>query len=70
MKKVTFREYNDTYVLVVWSFAYRESRKKYWELFAVDRIHFQRHINHLSKIISPILDKAHRCRIYNERFIK
>lgn len=71
MKKVTFRDScNETYTLVTWNFAYRASRKQYWEFFAVDRMRFQRRINHLSTIINPILDKEHRCRIYNERFME
>lgn len=69
MKKVTFNEKNNqVHHLVTWSYAYKSSRKKYWEFFAVDRLRFHRRIEEASNILGPILDTNHRCKIFNERF--
>ena len=43
-------------------------RKKYWEIFAVDRFRFKNRINRHEKIITPILNKEHREEIYNRYF--
>lgn len=70
MKKVTFNEkLNKVHFLVTWNFAYNSSRKGPWIFVAIDRGRFQRRIEELSKIITPILDNNHRCNVYNERFI-
>lgn len=68
MKKVTFNEKDKIHLLVAWKFAYKSSRKIYWEVFARDRAHFQRRIAELSYVINPILDITHRHKIYNHRF--
>lgn len=65
MKKVTFKEENNQiYPLIVWSVAYKESRRRYWEFFSVDRLHFQRRIEKLAIIISPVLDIDHRNNVH------
>ena len=43
-------------------------RKMYWELMVIDRMRFNRRINHLSEILNPILEKSHRLYIVNKRF--
>lgn len=69
MKKVTFNEKcNELHHLITWSFAYSMTRRKYWELLAVDRFRFCRRIEAASKLLDPILDTNHRCKIFSERF--
>lgn len=68
MKKVTFNEhYNRVHNLITWNYAYRSSRKIYWEFMVVDRLRFYRRVETVSNILDPILDKNHRCKIFNER---
>ncbi len=50
MKKVRFNEQISIHYMIVWNFAYRESRKKYWEYFVLDRFRFQRRIKDFEKI--------------------
>lgn len=69
MKKVRFNEHIKVHQLVVWSYAYRFSRKMYWEFYAADRHRFQRRIEETSKKIVHVLDGIHRCKIFNERFV-
>lgn len=69
MKKVTFNtENNKTYFMVTWNFAYQSSRKRYWEFLSIDRMRFNRRVEKISNIISPILENNHRCNIFNDRF--
>ena len=44
-KNVTFNDYVNIHPMIVWSFAYRQHRKTYWEFVAVDRWRFRRRIN-------------------------
>ena len=41
--------------IVVWNFAYRQSRKGPWEQFARDRAHFRRRIDCLASLLEPCL---------------
>ena len=41
-------------------------RKKYWELFAIDRSRFKDRVNRMEKIIGPILKKEHRVLVMNK----
>lgn len=69
-KKVVFNERdNKVHYIVAWSYAYNSARKKYWEYFVIDRIHFRRRVENMSFIISPILENKHRAEVYNNRFI-
>lgn len=71
MKQVTFNDgKNKIYKIITWKFAYNSARKKYWEFFAIDRIHFQRRIIETQEVINPILDRNHRHKIFTERFCK
>lgn len=67
-KKVTFSSKNDVHIMVVWQYAYRAYRKKYWEFFPLDRIRFKDRIDKISKIVTPILNCEHRNKVYEERF--
>jgi Phosphatase-1 catalytic subunit binding region len=69
MKKVHFNECcNKVHPMILWSFAYRNARKTYWEYFVLDRGRFQRRIQETAVIINPILDCNYRLKVYNERF--
>lgn len=69
MKKVTFSEENNQlHILITWSYAYRSSRKIYWEYLTIDSCRFRRRIMGTSLILNYILDTNHRQRIFNERF--
>lgn len=46
----------------------KESRNKYWELFAIDRNRFQHRIQKLANVLEKVLVPAHRAKIYKERF--
>lgn len=71
MKKVTFNEqYNKTYKLYTWDYAYKSARKKFWEFFAIDRMRFKNRINVTACVINPILNCEHRYKVYLERFNK
>lgn len=68
-KKVTFNEdKNEVYNMVVWNFAYRKAREDIYKFFRLDRLRFQRRIQHAEILLSDILNYNHRCRIYNLRF--
>lgn len=67
--EVTFNlDLNQTKVLFVWNYASKMARSKYWELIAVDRLHFRKKITKLANILNPILECSHRYKIYEERF--
>jgi len=59
-KVVRFDENVGIHVMVVWNFAYRNARKRYWENFAIDRLYFARRVHKLEKILGPILIKSHK----------
>ena len=44
-KKVTFNDRVTEHKLIVWQFTYKECRRKYWEIIALDRFRFQRRID-------------------------
>lgn len=67
MKKVTFNlELNQTKLMVVWKYAAKKARMNDWEQEVMDRIRFKDRIVNLAKIINPILDFKHRCKIYKK----
>jgi Phosphatase-1 catalytic subunit binding region. len=69
-KKVTFSGNKDQlYLMLTWRYAYHASRKKYWEIVAVDRHRFERKIADLAIILNPILDVNHRRKIFTERML-
>lgn len=69
MKKVTVEEgRNQVHPMITWAFAYKDARKKYWELMALDRWRFSQRIGKADTIITPILEYAHRINIYKARF--
>jgi Phosphatase-1 catalytic subunit binding region len=69
MPRVTFDESrNEVHSMVVYSFAYKNARKRYWEYFAADARRFQKRIERISVVISPILSDEHRYKMYRERF--
>lgn len=51
-----------------WKFAYSEARKGKWEQLGRDRLRFEKRINELSRILTPILAAKHRQKIFSERF--
>ena len=57
-KKVRFKPDHELAVvqpMIVWSFAYRQARKGTWEVDALDRIRFQKRIEEVDKILTPVL---------------
>ena len=50
--------------LVHWNFAYRSARKGRWMQEACDRMRFQHRIDRISTIVSPVLEKEHRKRVF------
>lgn len=53
-----------------WKFAYSQARKGPWEQMVRDRGRFEKRINEVSRILSPILAEDHREKIYEQRFQK
>lgn len=53
-----------------WKFAYSQARKGQWEQMGRDRGRFEKRINDVSRILSPILAADHRQKIYEQRFEK
>lgn len=66
--QVTFNLCPTVHVIRAWNYAYSEARKGKWEQMGRDRERFEKRINELSHILSPILKTDHRQKIYNERF--
>ena len=54
-KKVHFNEKVEVKYIVTWAFAHRQARKGAWLQYAIDRIHFQRRIMNVEKILEPVL---------------
>jgi len=46
----------------------RSSREKYWEYFAVDRLHSRNRVFQIEETISKVLDSLHREHIFSARF--
>lgn len=59
---------NEVHVMRAWNFAYRSSRKSYWEQVGRDRERFHYRILRSECTLNQILDGAHRQRIFSERF--
>lgn len=66
-KKVQFELIARVQNLIVYDFAYRQSRRGKWEEVARDRIRFQHRIYLLGLKISEILETKHRNKVFNER---
>lgn len=64
MRRVSFELPPRVHSLCVWSFAYHHARKGIYEQHARDRARFNARIKAMSAIISLILTKSHRERIY------
>ncbi|XP_046979139.1 uncharacterized protein LOC124544594 isoform X1 [Schistocerca americana] len=62
-------ELKTVHKIIAWDFAYRAARVGPWELIARDRIRFHRRIEHMSRILSPVLQNQHRRNIW-EKFHK
>lgn len=60
-KRVKFADKPHIRSMCVWQFAHSRARKDKWQQAGRDRIRFERKINELDKIISPIL---------KEKFVK
>jgi len=57
-KKVCFKPDHELAVvhpMIVWSFAYRQARKGTWEVDALDRLRFERRVEEVDKILTPVL---------------
>ncbi|XP_031632459.1 uncharacterized protein LOC116346518 [Contarinia nasturtii] len=67
-KKVTFNLRPTVHEIRAWNYAYSEARKGKWEQMGRDRERFEKRINELSHILSPILKADHRQKIYKQRF--
>ncbi|XP_055312283.1 uncharacterized protein LOC129574368 [Sitodiplosis mosellana] len=67
-KKVTFNLCPKVHEIRAWKFAYSQARKGKWEQLGRDRERFEKRINGLSRVLSPILASEHRQKIYEQRF--
>lgn len=56
------------HVMRAWSFAYRQTRKGYWEQIGRDRVRFADRIQRSADTLGAILDAKHRQQIYEQRF--
>lgn len=66
--QVTFNLCPTVHEIRAWKFAYSQARKGKWEQMGRDRERFEKRINSLSSILTPILDAQHRQKIYHQRF--
>ena len=61
-RKVTFNDNVEIRFTYVWTYAYRKSRERYWEVIAADSARFKRRIKNIEKILDPVLEKKkERC---------
>lgn len=60
VKYVKFDNKPKVRYMFAWDFAYRSCRRKYWEFFAIDRMHFAYKIKKFENVINTILDINHR----------
>uniref|UniRef100_A0A1B0DBA5 Uncharacterized protein n=1 Tax=Phlebotomus papatasi TaxID=29031 RepID=A0A1B0DBA5_PHLPP len=67
-REVRFNLKPEVHVIRAWDFAYRTARKGHWEQVARDRERFGKRILSLGHVLSPILEKSHREKMYLERF--
>jgi hypothetical protein len=65
MKQVKFNMKPTIHIMVVWKFAYNESRKGHWASIVADRYRFQRRCHEVEKAISYIFTPSHRTIIIN-----
>lgn len=66
MKKVTFNEdKNKIYIMTMWNYAHRKAREN---TFMLDRLHFERRIQHAEIILQNVLSPNHRFKVYESRF--
>lgn len=61
--KVTFDTNVRVLNMCVWSFAYRAARIGKWREEYLDRKRFEKRIQDIEKILSPILTREHRMRL-------
>lgn len=66
--QVTFNLSPIVHEIRAWKFAYSEARKGKWEQMGRDRERFEKRINELSHILTPVLNAAYRQKIYEQRF--
>lgn len=66
--QVTFNLCPVVHEIRAWKYAYSEARKGKWEQMGRDRERFEKRINELKRILSPILSVQHRQKIYEQRF--
>ena len=60
-KYVTFNDIPKVYVMVTWNYAYRQYRKPFWEIHAIDRMRFLRRIHKFEKLyIETCLTKINK----------
>ncbi|TMW54737.1 hypothetical protein DOY81_000268 [Sarcophaga bullata] len=68
-KKVRFNTKPTVHVMHTWSYAYRAARKGEWEMYARDRERFKLRIQRAAFTLNPILEREHRQKIYEKRFV-
>ena len=49
-KSVTFNDIPKVYFMITWNYAYRQYRKPFWEIHAIDRMRFLRRILKFEKL--------------------
>lgn len=67
--QVRFNTKPTVHVMHTWSYAYRAARKGEWEMYARDRERFKLRIQRAALTLNPILDREHRQKIYEKRFV-
>lgn len=67
-KQVRFAPHPIVHNMVVWRFAYNDSRKKYWEILAADRHRFAQKILNIGQIITPLLQNKLKCGVNNIKY--
>lgn len=68
-KQVRFNTKPTIHVLCTWDYAYRTARRGEWETYARDLYRFKLRIHKVAYILNPILDREHRLKVYEQRYV-
>ena len=55
-RRVTFNESLSVRRLIVWQYAAKRARGRYWEDVAIDRMRFARRIRSMEGVLGPVLE--------------
>lgn len=68
-QQVRFNTKPTVHIMHTWCYAYRAARKGEWEMYARDRERFKLRIQRAAFTLNPILEREHRQKIYEKRFV-